>query len=211
MQLSYTFSHSIDDVGGPSIVPGVPIPYAPGNYAGDKGNSAADQRHRGVLNWVWTPTVFKSPSAAERILANGWQISGIATVASPQSVTPIVLVSGQQFTGVAMEYLNSLNGSGGWNRVPFDAVSSLKLGYLYNVNARVGKTLAFTERIRASLAFEAYNVLNSQNTTSVNNVAFVATAGVLRPVSGIGAPIASSAYPYGSTARRAQVSFRFEF
>jgi len=211
VQLSYTFSHSIDDVGGPSIVPGVPIPYAPGNYAGDKGNSAADQRHRGVLNWVWTPTVFKSPSAAERILANGWQISGIATVASPQSVTPIVLVSGQQFTGVAMEYLNSLNGSGGWNRVPFDAVSSLKLGYLYNVNARVGKTLAFTERIRASLAFEAYNVLNSQNTTSVNNVAFVATAGVLRPVSGIGAPIASSAYPYGSTARRAQVSFRFEF
>lgn len=211
VQLSYAFSHSIDNVGGPQILPAVPISYAPTNYPGDKGNSAADQRHRGVLNWVWTPTIVKNPSAAARILANGWQFSGIATIASPQSVTPIVLLSGQQFTGVAFEYLNSLNGSGGWNRVPFDAVSSLKLGTIYDVNGRAAKTLAFTERIRATLAFEVYNVLNNQYTTAVNNVAFVATSGVLHPVAGVGQPIGSSAYPYGSTARRAQVVFRFDF
>lgn len=211
VQLSYTFSHSIDDVGGPQLIPGVAASYAPTAYAADKGNSAADQRHRGVLNWVWTPTIVKSPSTAARIIANGWQFSGIATVASPQSVTPIVLLSGQQFTGVTLAYLNSLNGSGGWNRAPFDAVNSLKLGTIYQVNARLGKTLAFTERIRATLAFEAYNVLNNQYTTAVNNVAFVATSGVLHPVPGVGAPIGSSAYPYGSTARRAQVSVRFQF
>ena len=198
-------------MGGPQVIPGVPISAAPSNYASDKGNSAADQRHRGVINWVWTPTIIKNASPAARLLANGWQVSGIATVASPQAVTPLVLLSGQQFTGQTLEYLNSLNGSGGWNRVPFDAVNSLKLGWQYVVNGRVGKTFAFTERIRASFAFEAYNLLNNQYTTAVNNIAYVATAGVIRPVAGIGAPIASSAYPYGSTARRAQLSVRFEF
>ena len=91
------------------------------------------------------------------------------------------------------------------------AVNSLKLGWQYIVNARVGKTFAFTERIRANFAFEAYNLLNNQYTTAVNNIAFVATAGILRPVAGLGEPIASSAYPYGSTARRAQLSVRFDF
>jgi hypothetical protein len=210
-QLSYTYSHAQDNVGGPQVVPGVPISYGPNDYGSDKGNSPSNQRQRGVLNFVWTPTVFKNPSPAERLLANGWQISGIATIASAQAVTPLVIVSGQQFTGVAMEYLNSLNGSGGWGRVPFQSVNSLKLGDMYNVNARAAKTLAFTEHIRATFAFEAYNVLNRQYTTGVNNVAYIATLGVLKPVSGLGEPNASSAYPYGSTARRAQVSVRIEF
>jgi hypothetical protein len=211
LQLSYTFSHAIDDVNGPQIIPGITAATAPTAYAADRGNSAADQRHRGVLNWVWTPTIIKNPSAAARIFVNGWQFSGIATLASGQGVTPLVILSGQQFTGVTLAYLNSLNGSGGWNRVPFQPVNSLKLGNIYDVNARLGKTLAFTERVRATLAFEVYNAFNNQYTTGVNNIAFVATSGVLHPVAGAGAPNASSAYPFGSTARRAQVSFRFQF
>jgi len=183
----------------------------PSTCANDKGNSAADQRHRGVLNWVWTPTILKSTDPVARILVNGWQVSGIFTVASPQSVTPIVLLSGQQFSGINMAYLNSLNGSGGWNRVPFQAVNSLKLGTQYNVNGRVGKTFSFTERIRATLAFEAFNLLNNQYTTGVNNVAYIATSGVLRPAPGVGVANASAAYPYGSTARRAQISVRFDW
>jgi hypothetical protein len=211
LQLSYTYAHSIDEVGGTQILPGVPLSSIPSSYADDKGNSAADQRHRGVLNWVWTPTILKSTNPAARILVNGWQVSGIATVASAQSVNPIVLLSGQQFSGVNMAYLGSLNGSGGWNRVPFEAVNALKLGMQYNVNARAGKTFAFTERIRATLAFEAFNLLNNQYTTGVNNIAYIATSGVLKPAPGVGVANASAAYPYGSTARRAQVSVRFDW
>ncbi|HWC95615.1 MAG TPA: TonB-dependent receptor [Candidatus Sulfopaludibacter sp.] len=211
VQLSYTYSHSIDDVGGTPILPGVPSNMLPGDYISDKGNSAADQRHRGVLNWVWTPTILKSDNPAARILVNGWQFSGIATIASPQSVNPIVILSGQQFTGITLAYLNSLNGSGGWNRVPFDAVNAIRLSNQYNVNARFGKIFSFTEHVRASFAFEVYNALNNQYTTGANNIAFVATAGVLKPVANVGVANASAAYPYGSTARRAQISVRLEF
>jgi len=61
------------------------------------------------------------------------------------------------------------------------------------------------------LMFEAYNALNRQFDTSVNNVAYVATTGVLRPVSGLGAGNASYGYPFGTNARWCQVSFRLEF
>ncbi len=191
VQLSYTFSHSLDDVGGPQFLPGVPLPLAPKDVTTDKGNSAADQRHRGVLNFVWTPRILKNDSPLARAIVNGWQVSGIATIASPQSVTPTVVLSGQQFPNITMEYLNSLNGSGGWNRFPLDGVNSF--------------------RIRATLAFEVFNVLDKQYTTSLNTIAYIATSGVLRPAAGAGAPNGSSAYPYGSTARRAQIMFRFDF
>jgi hypothetical protein len=132
-------------------------------------------------------------------------------VATPQSVTPQVIVVGEQFPAITMEYLNSLNGSGAWNRDPVDGINSLRLGNIYNVNARVAKIFAATERIRATLAFEAYNVFDNQYTTGVNNITYISTSGILRPAAGAGTPNASSAYPYGSTARRAQISFRFEF
>jgi len=210
-QLSYAFSHAIDDVGGPQFLPGVPIISIPGNVTADKGSSAADQRHRGTLNFVWTPRILKNDSPTVRLLVNGWQLSGIATVATPQSVTPLVVVSGQQFPNITMEYLNSLNGSGGWGRVPFYGVNAYRLGTEYMVNARAAKIFAATERIRATVAFEAYNLFDNQFTTGVNPIAFIATGGILRPAAGAGQPNASSAYPYGSTARRAQVSVRFEF
>ena len=211
VQLSYTFSHGIDDVGGPQVIPGVPVSTAPGNVTDDKASSAADQIHRGVLNFVWTPRILKNDSPAVRLLVNGWQLSGLVTVATPQSVTPQVIVVGEQFPAITMEYLNSLNGSGAWNRDPVDGINSLRLGNIYNVNARVAKIFAATERIRATLAFEAYNVFDNQYTTGVNNITYISTSGILRPAAGAGTPNASSAYPYGSTARRAQISFRFEF
>ena len=211
VQLSYTFSHGQDNVGGPEVLPGVVLPTIPANLTTDKGSSAADQRHRGVLNFVWTPRILKNDSPVVRMVVNGWQVSGIFTVASPQSVTPSVILSGQQFPNITMEYLSSMNGSGGWDRAPFDGVNAYRLGTEYMLNARVGKIFAATERIRATLAFEAYNLTNNQYTTGVNTIAYIATGGILRPALGAGAPNASSAYPYGSTARRAQISFRFDF
>jgi hypothetical protein len=71
--------------------------------------------------------------------------------------------------------------------------------------------LPFTERVQGMVAFEAFNLLNRQSTTMVNNVAYVATAGVLRPVQGVGDPTAADGYPYGSSARRCQLVFRVTF
>jgi hypothetical protein len=146
-----------------------------------------------------------------RYIVNGWQISGIATLASSLHETPTVIVSGQQFSGVTMSYTNSMSGSGGWNRAPFLPVGSLLTGPEYDVDARISRQIPITEKVKASLMFEAYNLFNHQYATSVNTIAYTATAGVLKPVPLLGAANAADGFPYGSNARRAQVALRISW
>jgi hypothetical protein len=220
VQASYTWSHAIDDVSGPPVVGGATTEtYLPGDYRDDQGNSSFDQRQRAVISWTWAPTFTTSSSPVARFVMNGWQISGIVTLATGLPETPLVLVNGQQFasgsnngtTSITMLYVNSLNGSGGWNRVPFEDVNSLRAGSEHVVDARIAKVLPFTERIKGTLMFEAFNALNNQYATSVNNIAYTATLGVLTPVAGLGVGNAAYGYPYGTNARRAQVAFRIVF
>ena len=220
VQVSYTWSHAIDNVSGPPVVSGATTAsFIPGDYRDDQGDSPFDQRHRAVVNWTWQPTVTNGDSPVARFVLNGWQISGIATLASGLPETPLTIVNGQQFaTGtnnatpaITMEYVNSLNGTGGWNRVPFEDVGSLRTGAQYVVDARVAKVLPFTDRIKGILMFEAFNALNNQYSTSVNTIAYTATLGILRPVPGVGTGNAADGYPYGTNARRAQVGLRITF
>src|SRR5262249_50379728 len=104
-----------------------------------------------------------------------------------------------------------LNGSGGWARVPFQPVSSLRTGPQYNVDARISRTLPITERIRAIVLFEGFNALNMQYNTAVNSIAYLAVRGTLAPVAGAGNGIASQGFPDGTNARRLQVAFRIVF
>jgi hypothetical protein len=212
VQASYTFSKSIDDVSGTPVAPGVPANFAPGASASDRGNSPADQRQRGTVNWLWQPTVIKSNAPIARFLLNGWEVSGTATLASPQHRTPLLIAGTQQFSGVTMTYTNSLNASGGWNRAPFVGVGTLSTGAnQYTVNGRLTRTLPFTERVKGLLMFEAFNVLNNQYTTAINTIGYTATTGIVKPAAGVGLPIAADGYPFGSSARRCQIAFRLEF
>ncbi|HLH42222.1 MAG TPA: carboxypeptidase regulatory-like domain-containing protein, partial [Bryobacteraceae bacterium] len=150
---AYTWSHAMDDVGG------APVPWlgflAPAvinaDYRSTQANSPFDQRHRGVISWTWAPRVTKSNSMIARYVLNGWQLSGIATIASPMYETPIVLVNGQQFSGVTMLYTNSLNGSGGSQQAPFLRAGSLPTGREHTVDARVSRAIPITERVKAML------------------------------------------------------------
>jgi hypothetical protein len=189
----------------------VPSNYFPGDYTGDRGNSAFDQRNRAVLNFTWKPVVNKRTDTLSRFLLNGWLISGIGTYSSSMYATPTVQVQGQQFTGETMDFTTSLNGTNGWSRAPFLQNASLPLGARSNVDVRVSKTLPITERLKAQLTVEAFNATNHENVSAVNTIAFTAVSGTLKPVTGLGAPIASYGYPYGSSARRIQVAFRLEF
>ena len=211
VQGSYTWSHATDDMSGPPTLGFIPATTFPGDYRGDQAASAFDQRNRAVINWTWSPHVISGDTFAARYLLNGWQISGIATLASSLPETPLVLVMGQQFTGTTMLYTTSLNGSGGWSRAPFLGVNSYQTGSQHTVDLRVTRTLPFTDRLKGMLMIEAFNAFNSQFTTSVNTLAYTATAGVLHPVAGAGEPNASYGYPYGTNARRADVAFRLVF
>jgi hypothetical protein len=222
-QASYTFSHSVDDVSGPSLLGPIPQTTYNGDFRADQGPSSFDQRHRVTASWVWQPAVSGQSSALMRSVVNGWQVSGTLMAGSSMHQTPIVIVNGQQFSSITMLYTNSMNGSGGWNRVPFDSVNSLSTGPRYELDARISRTFSFGERFKLTLLGEAFNVLNKQFNTAVNTIAFTSTAGLppglkngptsgtMTPVADVGVPNAANSYPYGTNARRAQVAFRFVF
>lgn len=209
VQATYTWSHAITDTGGPTLAGFLPVNANNGDVASERADSPLDQRHRGVVNWTWQPT--------ERLL-RGWAVSGIATMASGQPETAVVAVAGQQFSGVTMAYTSSLNGSGGWARVPFSPIGGLHTGAQYNVDARISRSINLREGVRAVLMFEAFNAFNTQFDTAVNTIAFTATptspptgavngpaTGILRPVPGLGAGIAAG------PARQCQVALRITF
>jgi len=87
---------------------------------------------------------------------NGWELSSITTLASAEPVWATVNVSGQQFTGITTLYTSSMNGSGGWNRVPFWPVNSLDIDRIYRVDARLSRGIPIGERMKASLMFEGF-------------------------------------------------------
>ena len=208
----YTWSHALDNVPGSPVMAGfVPAAYIPGDYPSDRGNAPFNQANRVTMQWTWQPTLAKNDTFMARYLINGWQLSGLATLSSSLGETPLVIVNGQQFTAVPMVYTNSLNGSGGWSRVPFEPVNSLLTGPQYDVDARLTRELPVTERIKGQLMFEAFNAFNTQFNTSLNQIAYVATSGVLKPVSGLGAGSGANGFPWGDNARHLQVAFRVVF
>jgi hypothetical protein len=222
-QASYTFSHAIDDLG--QITPfgrGYSSTYN-AIYTDDIGNSQFDQRHHAVIQLLYQPTLSGAFSKTVRRLVNGWQFSTITTIGSSQFDTPIAIPQGQQFTSSPMVYTTSLDGSGGWGRVPFLPVGYLPTGPHYVVDARLARTFAITERVGARFSFEAFNLLNMQYNTAVNTIAYLSvpqlpvgvvsgsTVGVLQPVPGLGNGIAAQGFPDGTNARRCQIGVRVVF
>ncbi len=210
---NYTWSHAIDTAnqGGGSnalFFDSLRSTYNR-DYAADKGSSSLDQRHRAVTNFLWNPTFTKSTAPAARWLVNGWQLSGIVTLASAQPLTSTLNISGSPFAGAAFN--GTLNGLGGSNRVPFLPFSNLDIDQTYRLDARIARELPFTERVRGYIQFEAFNVTNTMTDTFRLTQLYAASNGVLNPTSNYGTPTASQGFPDGTNARRAQVSLRVIF
>ncbi len=146
------------------------------------------------------------------VVAN-WQLSQITTLASGQPTTTTMRVVGSPFPGAAFN--TTLNGLGGSNRVPFLPFSNLNLDNVYRTDARITKTLPFSERVKAYASFEVFNISNSQYNTGIiteaYNLSAVAGVTAIRPSNGLGNGTASQGFPDGTNARRAQVSLRLIF
>jgi hypothetical protein len=210
--VSYTWSHAIDTAnqGGASnslFLDLVRSTYN-GDYSGDKGSSVLDQRHRAVINWLWAPRLTKSNSFAARYLINGWQLSAITTLASAKP-SPATINVTSALPGLANN--TTLNGSFGSNRVPFWRFNPIDVDQIYRVDSRIQRELPFTERVKMNLIFEAFNTFNTISNTGVNQQAFAAAAGILRPTANLGLGNASQGFPDGTNARRMQVALRLIF
>ncbi len=210
-ELQYTYSRAQTDAAGPLVFGVAPNSYTPANLGADRGTSPIGQRNRGSLGFIWRPTLGPKYMTAVRTLVNGWAFTSLVTVASPGVETPLTLVSGQQFAAASMVYPTSLNGSGGWNRVPFEGTGNLNTGSMHTWDARVSRDFTFAERVRALVLIEGFNILNNQYTTAVNPIEYIATSGTLRPAAGYGLPIAAQGFPQGTNARSVQAAFRVTF
>ena len=223
MDVSYTWSHAIEDGDEQGASWNVSSTYNNatfnGNYPLDKGSSALDQRHRAVINFVWMPKFTNSGSFFARNFVNGWGLSGITTLASAHPTSAVVSFSGSttsQFPGINLAN-STMNGSGGWTRVPFWPVNSLDIDRIYNVDARITRSIPIHgETMKLNLAFEAFNVFNTIHNTGVQTTAYTAAGGVLKPtltngISLLGIGNASQGFPDGTNARRLQISARITF
>ncbi|HYZ86078.1 MAG TPA: carboxypeptidase regulatory-like domain-containing protein [Bryobacteraceae bacterium] len=211
--LAYTWSHARDlnlgGAGANTFFTDSPGTLFNGDYNVEKGTSVLDQRHRTVFTAVVTPPRKNFGNVFANQVINGWQLSLLGTFASAPYTTPTVLVSGVQFPGQA--FTNTLNGFGGSNQVPFLSRQSIPIDATQRVDSRLTKIISFTERYQVHLNFEVFNTFNRVSNTGVNTQAYQATAGVLRPVAGLGVGNSSGGFPDGTNARRAQFSLRFLF
>jgi hypothetical protein len=211
--IAYTWSHAIDlsqGTGGQNVFfSDGPVTVANADHRGEKGSSALDQRQRFVGTAIFSPPTRKYSSGFVDRFLNGWQLSVITTAATPQYATPIVLVQGSQFAGMA--FTNTLNGYGGGNRVPFLSRSSIPIDDILQVDSRVTKIVRIRERLQAQFHFEVFNTFNNIANTFVTNQAYTASAGILNPTPGLGTGTASGGFPDGTNARRAQISLRVVF
>ena len=220
LRASYTWSHATGTNTGPVVDGLFSLLSNPVDIATDKGDLATDQRHRGVINWTWQPRFLHSDSWLARYVVNGWQLSGIGTLSSGLRYTPTVIVTGNQFSSSTMLYFTTLNGSGGWSRVPFQKVNSLSSDTQRNLDARITRSIPIRGGLRCLVGFEAYNVFNSQPSTGINTVAYItstttsnngAYTSSLRPVAGVGQGNSSTYSQTGTSSRSAQLIVRLQF
>lgn len=222
--LTYTWSHAIDDnmgSAGSNLFLGnnPPSSLFNGDYKNNRGDSSLDQRQRLVINWIWAPTLTSRTDAVSRMLVNNWQLSTITTIATGQPLTESLNVSSPltaaQVTSLGLPsnlaFTSTLNGFGGSTQVPFLGVNTLRLPNVYHVDARISKILPVSERFKTTLNFEVFNLTNTIAYTSLTSRGYTASGLNISPAAGLGTPTASSGFPDGTNARRAQVSIRLEF
>jgi len=222
--LAYTWSHAIDDnmgSAGSNLFLGnnPPSSLFNGDYKNNRGDSSLDQRQRLVINWMWAPTLTKRTDLASRVLINNWQLATITSISTGQPLTESLSVSSPltaaQVTALGLPsnlaFTSTLNGFGGSSQVPFLGINTLRLPNAYKVDARISKIIPAGERFKATLNFEVFNLTNTIAYTGLTSRGYTASGLNISPAAGLGTPTASSGFPDGTNARRAQVSVRLDF
>jgi hypothetical protein len=229
--VAYTWSHELDEnqESGTNAIffSSGPMGLYNGAYSLDKGNGNLDQRQRFVGTFIVRPKFMKSDSALAKYVVNGWELDGILTLASGRPNFEALPFSST--TNLPQAFTSTLDGLGGDNRVPFLPNNPLHIDPITRGDVRLSKNIPIREKMSLSLLFEAFNVTNTMSNTSVLSTGYTAankgTAAapnfVIAPCASATGPVcapttpglgtASSGFPDGTNARRAQVGLRFTF
>lgn len=222
---NYTFSKGVDGGQVPGqfgTFNGTDSPIDPYNRKLEYALSDLDQRQRFVGNVIWIPQFTRRLSSKPaRLILDGFTFSTIVTVATGQPVTGTIGTSG--FGGIAGGPTGGVVNNSGTaigGRLPSVVRNADRGPGAGNVDVRVGRNFRITERLRLSVAAEAFNVFNFTNFYTVNTQQYNLTAagsgvcaghtnGCLVPVSTYLTPTASNNGLYG--ARQLQISGRITF
>jgi hypothetical protein len=163
---NYTYAHANDggQVSGVNgTFNGTDTPIDPNNLGAEWGRSDLDIRQRFTGTLIASPS-FKVDSRLVKQLANGWTLSTSYTAQSGVPVTgfmssyPSSPIGDGGITGAELSLFNS--GTGG--RVPQIVRNAFEAPALQNVDARLARTFAITEKLSVDIFAEAFNVTNSQ-------------------------------------------------
>lgn len=148
-QVSYTYSHSIDNGPNPSFVL-IPQDSNGGNFSGERADSADDIPQRFVGS-----ATFTSPDGWNRALRN-FAFSFIVTAQSPRYFT--------KFAGF------DVNGDvfGNNDRVGGEPRDTFRGTYFATIDARLDRTFKFHEKDSLDLMIEAFNLANRVNVQYYN-------------------------------------------
>ncbi len=179
---AYTYGHVIDDV--PDATSVVPFTFDDAkvvqnhlNFRDDRASGVNDQRHRLVVSGIWQLNYVPSDaSAVVRGILGGWELSGIFTAQS-----------GQTLTGLVSFDLNN-DGNNQSDRTPEQGRSVFNLPKIVSLDPRVTRNVRLGERVNLQFIAEAFNVFNRANITVVRTAAFAVSGGVLVPQSNFAAP-----------------------
>ena len=184
--LNYTWSKFLDNASDDQTVP-----FNPFNIRANYGLSNNDIPHRLVGSFIWQLTSLAHHNGFLRTVAGGWELNGIVTL---QSGSPFSVLSGldNSQSGVSADHADLI---GDW-RIATDQSKSAMLNQYFNTaafvvntpgtfgntgrnilsgpalsNVDIGavKNFRITERYRAQLRAEAFNIANHANFGNPNN------------------------------------------
>jgi hypothetical protein len=176
--MNYTWSHALDYGENSTVGTNGNVLFDPNNLRADYGNSNFNVPNRLVMNAIYeTPSIFKGIWG---VLLNQYEISpsfaaqsGLPYSATVSGSTTNLFASGT--TAPAVQ--NSINGSGGANRIPTLERNTFKQPRTMVADLRLSKRFNIADKAKIELLGESFNIANHQNVTSVGTSAYTYAAG----------------------------------
>jgi len=147
----------------------------PKDFEADRTVGNNDQRHRFVFSGMY------DTNGLSGALARGWEFGVIFTASS-----------GQPYSARVGNFDLNNDGNTRNDYAPGTVRNQYNLPSYYALDLRIARDIAVVRSIRVQPIFEAFNLLNADNITSVNNALYGVSGTVLTPNTNFGQPLGTA-------------------